>query len=183
MASTESCKPKDTEARTQWYRHGMELEEIFLEEVAPKLDIHIRLNPKKDDDPTVIDMIYKKYPADLKTQNTPFFTSKKYGIPAQYAVTFNHKDYVRYKKLYPTAIIFFWVHWTTLSWNSLKVKPMNKIIKIPFWKIVRDIENGTMPLHTYQRRQTDKRANAKDSYIIDIRKYTEIGDLTYEEDY
>ena len=178
MASTESSKPKDTEARYQWYQHGRDLEDLFLEEVAPELGIDIWINPRKDEDPTVIDMIYKGYPADLKTQNTPFFTSSKYGIPAQYAVTFNHKDYVRYKKLYPYAIIFFWIHWTTLSWNNFKVKPMNKVVRIPFWKIVRDIENGTMPLHTYQKRQVDKRANAKDSYIIDIRKYTEIGDLS-----
>lgn len=178
MGSIVSYKPSDTEARSQWYRHGEELEDQFVADVAPLLKIPIRINPRKEDDPTVIDMLYmNKYDADLKTQNTPFFTSSKYGIPSQYAVTFNHKDYIRYKKLYPYSIIFFWIHWTTLSWNNLKVEPMNKVIKIPFWKLRRDIENGIIPLHTYQRRQTDKRANAKDSYIIDIRNYTEIGDL------
>lgn len=120
-------------------------------------------------------MVYRgKFPADLKTQNTPFFTAKKYGVDPQFAVTFNHKDYLRYKKLYPFSVIFFWVEWTTTEWKELKVKPMRGLWKVPFWKLVRDIENGSVKLHTYQKRQQDSRPNAKDSYVLDITKYTEI---------
>lgn len=168
-------KPKDNEARMQWYKYGESLERQFLSNIAPAYSLQIALNPKKLYDPTVIDMIYKdKFPADLKTQNTPFFTSTKYGVPSQYAVTFNHKDYTRYKKLYPYAIIFFWIEWKQLSWKDKKVKPMNGVWKVPFWKIVRDIENGTVKLHTYQKRAKDDRPNAKDSYVLDIRNYTQL---------
>lgn len=170
-----NMKPKDTEDRQEWYTHGEDLEHEFLETIAPSLHLPIMLNPKKKTDPTVIDMIYrKKYPSDLKTQNTPFFTSRKYGVPPQYAVTFNKKDYERYKKLYPFAVIFFWIYWTTLEWNGNKVKPMNVVYKVPFWKIVRDIESGSVKLHTYERRKSDGRRNALDSYVLDIRRYTKI---------
>lgn len=168
-------KPVDTEARDKWYKHGEDLEDLFLQTVAPSLSLPIQINPNKELDPTVIDMVYMgKYDADLKTQNTPFFTSNKYGVPPQYAVTFNKKDYERYKRLYPFSIIFFWIHWTTLEWSGNKVKPMNAVYKVPFWKICRDIESGSVKLHTYTRRKEDKRANAKDSYVLDIRNYTEI---------
>lgn len=170
---TDLSKPLDTEARSSWYRHGEDLEDAFIQRVAPSLSLVIKLNPKKDLDPTVIDMLYlNKFEADLKTQNTPFFTAKKYGVPPQYAVTFNKKDYERYKRLYPHSIIFFWVNWTSLEWNGNKVKPMNVVYKIPFWKLCKDIESGSIKLHTYERRKTDKRANAKDSYVLDIRNYT-----------
>lgn len=171
--STNLSKPADTEARSKWYSHGEDLEDAFLAKVAPSLSLTIKLNPKKDLDPTVIDMLYlNKFDADLKTQNTPFFTATKYGVPPQYAVTFNKKDYDRYNKLYPFSVIFFWVHWTTLEWNGKRVQPMDVVYKVPFWKLRRDIESGSIKLHTYERRKTDKRANAKDSYVLDIRNYT-----------
>lgn len=168
-------KPKDNEARMKWYQYGEDLEKLFISTVAPSLHLPIIINPKKKKDPTVIDMTYLgKFPADLKTQNTPFFTANKYGVPPQFAVTFNHKDYTRYKKLYPFAIIFFWIEWKQLSWKGKNVKPMHGLWKVPFWKIVRDIENGSVKLHTYQKRSKDSRPNAKDSYVLDLRNYTEI---------
>lgn len=171
-------KPDDTESRSEWYKYGEKLEHVFLEHIAPSLSLPISLNQDKEHDPTAIDMIYRnKFESDLKTQNTPFFTSKRYSVPPQYAVTFNHKDYERYKRLYPFSIIFFWVHWTTLNWKDIKVKPMNAVYKVPFWKLVRDIESGSVKLHTYDRRKDDGRPNAKDSYVLDIRHYTKIAEV------
>jgi hypothetical protein len=51
---------------------------------------------------------------------------------------------------------------------------MQGLWKVPFWKLVRDIEQKEVKLHTYQKRSKDSRPNAKDSYVLDIRKYTEI---------
>ncbi|MDO4705225.1 MAG: hypothetical protein Q4A98_03305 [Comamonadaceae bacterium] len=68
-----------------------------------------RINPAKNMDKTAPDLIIDGAISDLKTQNTPFFTASRYGLDPRFAVTFNRKDYERYKRIYPSIVIYFWI--------------------------------------------------------------------------
>lgn len=114
----------NTEDKEKWYLEGESIEYKFIAETVPQLGLDIIINPEKKEKPWVIDFYdrtNKRY-ADLKTQNTPFFTAKKYkhdGIaydPA-YTVTFNKKDYENYKQNYPGGDIYWNIEWTQLNYG------------------------------------------------------------------
>ena len=108
--------------------------------------------------------------ADLKTQNTPFFTASRYRLDPRFAVTFNRKDYERYKNLYPTIIIYFWIDWKQTEWKGNKVDYYSGIFRIPFSDLALMIENGA-PEHSYKRRYGDTAGNAKSSFLLDVRNF------------
>lgn len=95
----------NTESRDLWYTWGEQEEVDFIDKIVPHLDHKIIINLEKATKPWVIDLIDEtsnKF-ADLKTQNTPFFTAGRYlykGKPYDpaFTVTFNHKDYEKYRK-------------------------------------------------------------------------------------
>jgi len=108
---------------------------------------------------------------DLKVQNTPFFQADiRYGIDPQYAVVFNHKDKIRYERLYPDIEIYFWVDWMVTRFVSgsqeIHVQPMTGIWYIPFNKLIGILKNA--PLHYYQQRKYDTKGNAKASYVLNL---------------
>lgn len=164
----------NTEDRTRWYEWGENEEADFIANVVPLIGDDIRKHPDKDRISWSIDLYNytNNRPADLKTQNTPFFTVSKYkykGVvcdPA-YSVTFNRKDYENYKKHYPDCEIYFWVHWTQLSYKDITVPELYGVWKGNFSKMAECIENGKSPLHPYKHRKTDDH-NAKDSYIFNL---------------
>jgi hypothetical protein len=67
--------PHDTEDRSWWYIHGERLEERFVSICRERLKIGAMINPEKARDSTVPDLVVEGVLADLKTQNTPFFTA------------------------------------------------------------------------------------------------------------
>lgn len=160
----------DTEDRYEWYGIGENLERHFVDKCRSELQWDIMINPEKEIDPTVPDLIYNGQLADLKTQQTPFFTASRYGIDPQFAVTFNRKDYVRYSQMYPELIILFWVDWQELTWRDRVVEYHGGIYVTPFREIVTLIENGAKE-HFYSRRRNDNRGNAKSSFIFDVRNF------------
>jgi hypothetical protein len=98
--------PHGTEDKQWWLRHGERLEADFVELCVTHLALDVCLNPAKLVDPTAPDLLVDGKIADLKTQNTPFFTASRYGLDPRFTITFNWKDYERYRKLYPDIIIF-----------------------------------------------------------------------------
>lgn len=169
----------DTEDKNWWVIEGRRKEDIFVQEVAPQLKINAIINPDKKTNPYGPDLIVDGAIADLKCQETPFFKSYSlYRIPNQYAVTFNYKDYINYRKNYPNIVLFFWIYWKELEKIvgsvTYTVKPMSGIWKVNFNKLLGWIETGKVPLHQYLRRVNDSAGNAKDSYIFDIRKFDEL---------
>ena len=132
----------------------------------------IIINPEKATKPWVIDFIDEtsnKF-ADLKTQNTPFFTAGRYlykGKPYDpaFTVTFNHKDYEKYRKEYPLCDIYFWVNWKQLEYRNISIQPVQGIWRAEFKNMAREIENKTAALHSYLHRKTDDH-NARDSYLF-----------------
>lgn len=162
----------NTEDRDKWYDEGERLEQAFLERFDGKLPFGLRINPEKEYDPSVIDFIEgdgSQY-ADLKTQNTPFFTAdrKNKQLDPRFTVTFNRKDYLRYKKLYPNCRIYFWVNWTQTEWNNFHVEPLEGVWVARFADMQEAIESGRVTLHPYKYRVNDEH-NAKDSYLFDLR--------------
>ncbi|MDY7224513.1 cold shock domain-containing protein [Halalkalibacterium halodurans] len=164
-----------TEDKFAWCKEGERLEEAFVKNIVPKINRKLKIHPDKKNDPTTIDLynIETKQKADLKTQNTPFFTSSRYGYDPKYTVTFNRKDYERYKKLYPEVIIYWYVNWQQLIWKTIKVTPLEGVWEIPFSIMARYIENNKVPLHTYLNRINDD-INAKDSYLFDLRTFNRL---------
>ncbi len=140
----------DTEDKLWWTEHGARMEARFVDEVAPQLGLDAVLNPAKASDPFAPDLIVRGQLADLKVQNTPFFTAARYGLDPQHTVTFNRKDYLRYSELYPEIELFFWVAWTTLEWPArqprARVQKMAGLWEVPFARLARRVKDGEAPL-------------------------------------
>jgi len=156
-----------------WCKKGESLEIAFLEQYGA--EFKLILNPDKVIKPTVPDFVHtpSNRLADLKTQNTPFFSSKKlFGLDPQFAVTFNKIDLDRYQQLYPNILIYYSISWLATSivfdsGASIKVQPLSGV-----WGI--RLENllplcGSQNLHEYKQRKNDTNGNAKDSYVVDLR--------------
>lgn len=161
-----------TEDKASWCREAEVLEREFVRDIAPKINRTLIINPEKALDPTVIDLYnpIQNYYADLKSPRTPYFTSSTYGFDPTYTVTFNRKDYLRYKKLYPSAIIYWHVRWDQLSLGERKVEPLEGVWEVPFSYMAKVIEEGMAPLHPYKYRKTDE-VNAKDSYLFNLNTF------------
>lgn len=162
--------PHHTEDKDWWLHHGEKLEIDFVKICREQLKLDMVINPKKLTDPTVPDLLVNGKLADLKTQNTPFFTASRYNIDPRFAVTFNRKDYQRYKQLYPEIDIYFWIDWTQLEYKSNKVEHLSGIFLLPFKDLESLIENGARE-HNYINRTDDVIGNAKSSFILDIRNF------------
>lgn len=168
----------DTEDKLWWTEHGARMEVRFVAEVAPRLGLDALLNPAKASDPFAPDLLVRGQLADLKVQNTPFFTAARYGLDPQHTVTFNRKDYLRYSELYPTIELFFWVAWTTLEWPArqprARVQKMAGLREVPFAELASRVEDGRTPLHSYIRCVGGRAGNATESYLFDLRTFTEL---------
>lgn len=165
--------PHDTEDRGWWYIHGEKLEESFVTLCRERLGMDARINPAKERDKTAPDLIVQGTVADLKTQNTPFFTAGRYRLDPRFAVTFNRKDYERYKRLYPDIVIYFWLDWTQTTWRDSSVAYLGGIYRLPFSEVAALIE-APAPEHSYINRQSPNDRNAKSSFLLDIRKFERI---------
>ena len=168
----------DTEDKAWWVSHGARLEEEFVATFGPGLGLDVTLNPAKSHDPFAPDLLLDGREADLKVQNTPFFTARRRGLDPQHTVTFNRKDLLRYRELYPELIVVFWISWTVTSWPRAApthhVRPMADVWTAPLDKISRLVETGRAPLHRYGRRLDDTAGNAKESYLLDLRWLDEV---------
>jgi hypothetical protein len=162
----------NTEDRSLWYSWGENFENDFIDKIVPLIKVDIRKNPAKKQYPWAIDLYdYTNHrPADLKVQNTPFFTAGKYMYGSnpydpQYTVTFNKKDYEHYLINNPICDIYFWVNWTQLEYKGIIVNELRGVWRATFSTMVSKIQNNSVALHTYQHRTNDDH-NAKDSYLF-----------------
>ena len=164
----------NTEDKAWWLQHGLELEYQFVEICRNELKLKAEINPAKSDSPTAPDLLVDGKIADLKVQNTPFFSASKYSMNPRYTVTFNRKDFERYSSLYPDIVIYFWVNWTQLAWKDFRVQKLNAICKADFSQIADQVTSGAAKEHTYIHRQGDTKGNAKSSFLLDIRTFQKV---------
>lgn len=166
-----------TEDKAWWLKHGEQLEGVFVSVCTTKLGINAQINPRKAADPTAPDLLVEGRIADLKVQNTPFFSASRYSMNPRFSVTFNRKDYERYELLYPEIDVYFWINWTQLTWKGYSVEPLNAIYKASFDSIKALVLAGAVE-HRYIHRKDDTAGNAKSSFVFDVRKFTEIASVT-----
>ena len=162
-----------TEDKQKWCEMGLKDELKFLENMASLMGRKLDLHPeKKKGNKYHIDLIDLETGrnADLKHQETPFFTAARQNpsLSPTYTVTFNRKDYENYKNNYPDADIYWWVNWKQLEWNNIKVDKIDGVWVCKFCDMADLIEKGEVVLHGYQNRVNDD-VNAKDSYLFDLR--------------
>jgi hypothetical protein len=156
----------DTEDRYWWYRQGERLESAFIH-MMKQHGIKVKRNPNKLLEPHAADLIVRGRVADLKAQNTPFFTASRYDLSPRYTATFNRKDYERYLIACPDIYICFWINWTENVWKHHVVEPINRVFGIDFQELKILIDKA--PRHFYDRRKIDVRANALSSFLLDVR--------------
>lgn len=168
----------DLQNKGTWCTHGEDKEKVFVDKYGHQLGLII--NPKKETNKYAPDLsnFLESELADLKTQNTPFFSAQwKYGYNPQYTVTFNKNDADRYREYYPDLVIYFWVDWVAIRYfkksksqrypdTNIKVVPMTGVWKVAFKDLDEIIKNS--PLHEYEERVGDDQGNAKESYLIDL---------------
>lgn len=172
-------KLHDVQDKKWWVKQGEKKEIEFVERIAPSLGLISRINPQKRSNPYAPDLVVNNHLADLKYREIPFFTSyNKYGIPPQYAVTFNRKDYTNYYFNYPDVVIYFWVDWRTtthkLGKSFYAVRPMTGVWRGDFGKLVELVQSKMARLHYYANRQNDMLGNARSSYVLDLRDMDEL---------
>lgn len=179
IASLRSTCEHDTEDKLWWCEHGLEREYIFVEKVCPMLNIPAMINPEKQYSVYVPDAIIKNKLSDIKSEFLPFFTAEQsYGFNPQYTVTFNLKDQIRYKSLYPDLMIYFWVNWEQTVYGSYKVEPMWGVWEVHLSELCKIIDNR-FQTHSYERRINDVQGNAKESYLVDVRELTCLKERPY----
>ena len=161
-----------TEDKEVWYRHGERIENLFVSTIAPSIGLDAVINPEKKTNKYAYDLVLdgtKK--ADLKNQSTPFFMAGRYGCDPMETVSFNKKDYDRYKELYPDILVIFWVSWGKQSGYGVDVGEKNGVWIFSLDELGEQIKNA--PLHTYQKRIKDEKGNAKNSYLIKLKDSNE----------
>lgn len=172
----------DTEDKRWWCQHGEGLEDRFVRICNDKLGLRAKINPEKKNNKFAPDLLINGRLADLKVQNTPFFKARElFGVEPTYAVTFNRKDYYRYLSEYPDIDIFYWVEWKTLEkeirGKTYRVDRLCGIYTLPFQEVKKLIESGAKE-HGYLRRAFDQMGNAKSSFVLDIRKFKRLFELS-----
>lgn len=185
---------RDTEDRYWWYKYGEVGEQFFVDWVCPDLDLDGIINPEKEVNPTVPDLLVDGKLSDLKTQKTPFFTAGRYhkkvdgiSVPFDptYTVTFNVKDFNRYSALYPSIDIYFWVKWKDTVYaptqgDKIEVAPISGVWVSSFEALRELIYRNEYPIHAYARRQ-GKTGNATESFLIDLRDLKQLSCKTISE--
>lgn len=142
-------------------RYGEWCEKRFLDAMASKSQLIIKLNPEKRKNSKAIDFYIEGWGySDLKTQNKPFFTSKRYyGIDPNLAISFNQKDYINYSTYLAKGIdvcIFFWVDWKQLSDPRLGSTSYRwGVYYLKFSEIKRMIDEQLVRSHDYQNRKEE----------------------------
>jgi hypothetical protein len=158
----------DKQNKGAWCSYGEEIEKLFIKKVAPKIKLDVKINPEKKTNKYAHDLIMDgNKRADLKLQSRPFFKSAKYGCDPNETVSFNKKDYERYKKLYPDIKVIFWVNWKKETAYGVDVNEKNGIWIFTLKDIERQIKKA--PLHEYKNRVNDNKGNAKDSYLLHLK--------------
>lgn len=168
----------NNEDKLAWCEYGEKTEHLFSQQKLFELGLAGHVNLEKKTNPYTHDL-FVQFPVDLKTVTTPLFMSQEmYNLDPQYTVTFNHKDAVRYKNLYPNIIIVFDVNWQELTkeinGKVYTVAPMNITVAGFISDVSRAVRKCGNKKIIYKNRIDDQLGNAKESWVFDIRNLHKI---------
>ena len=148
--------------RGPWYEHGVRKELMFVERFGQEFNVTV--NPEKERNLAAPDLAVGKSLGDLKCQNTPFFSARRYRMNAQTSVTFNLKDafaYQQYLSAGESFEIYFWVDWIATrmasDYGETSVLPMSGVWHIAFREL--DEIRRTSPIHWYNERARNTEKN------------------------
>ena len=133
--------------------------------------IGVHINPEKAYNKYAPDLVFEDNIADLKYQGTTFHKSREmFGIPPEKAVTFNGKDFRRYKEKYPGIQVLFWVDrkqetWTDRSGKKYVSPESHGVFKAPL-SLIEKLINQRAKKWFYRGRVNDRSGNAKFSYVL-----------------
>jgi len=147
----------DNQDKSAWCEEGARFEVEF---VATYPQLGFVLNPQRRFDKYAPDLIHRLTGrrADLKTRDSPWrHSDRMFGIPPQWAVSFNRNKRERYAKLYPEITVLFWRRYPGMA---------ELVMYCSFAML--DIYCNECHLHEYQDR-VDEDGNATHSYILDLR--------------
>jgi len=167
---TIGVKPTDANNKMSWYTMGELYEEMFCI-VARQYAWNAIINPEKKKDPKLPDIIFEGQLSDLKTQATPFFLSEKYGVKPENCITFNSKDYRRYKKKYPDINIYYWRGWEKCERFNRKVKKVRGVWWLPFTEVDKLVQKA--PEHTYRTRHNGNDYD-QSCYVLNSKDFTQL---------
>lgn len=157
--------------RTWCMEYGPITERKFVAWATQTLGLDVCMNPAKNGDPYTYDLLLDRKPADLKTVRTPFYLARDlYGLDPQYTVTFNHKDGQRYRKNYPDISIMFDVVFDGSPHQMGCVQPMRLVAVGTLNQVAQAITDSGYHRHGYQQRINDTQGNAKESWLLDVRR-------------
>lgn len=160
----------DLQDKSWWCEDGRDKEFAFVDRYGDRLGLQI--HPDKATDPYGPDMLHVSgRPADLKTQNTPFFLARtKFNLDPRLAVTFNVKDAIRYTDNYPDILVYFAVDWVAVKMVigdiTRTVEPLSGVWAARFSHLEELFEAA--PTHKYQQRIGDDAGNAQDSIVFSL---------------
>jgi hypothetical protein len=161
------------EDRNPWYDLGCAYESQFCATVAPNLGLDAMINPEKQTNPTLPDLLVNGMLSELKVRTHPFFLAeKKYGIDPQYCVMFNRKDYDYYKRCYPDLMIYWWVWWEEteryLDGYTHRVRPMTGVWRCSFGDLASHADKGIFGQCKWGNGRDSFALNLFDFYCLDL---------------
>lgn len=160
----------DLQNKAFWCAHGEKQELAFVEvmkNLRKPTPYVVSIHPEKVSDPFHPDLLVQKdgiseaMIGEVKIKNSPlFFGEKKYGIPAQHALTMDLKDsfnYLNWLRKGVDITIFIWVCWEAhcmkTEFNgktkSYEVLPMKGIWVTKFSALRKLEEKSPPPIHWY----------------------------------
>lgn len=172
--------PTTNEDKKAWCQKGLNDENEFRLVALDYPDLaDLIVHPDKARNNYATDFKWRNIGVDLKSVREPFFTASKYGMDAQFTVTFNHKDYIRYMHQYPEwsnepMIILFWVIFEPALEYGARVAGLSGVWSIRLHTIDSWIRHGEVHCHSYQKREGETGTNAKHSWLIDLRRCNEL---------
>lgn len=155
MKQTENYKVNPSGSGGWWYKKGEQLEKHFCKNIAPKYGIDAKINPSKDDNPFVPDLIINDdILAEFKHKETPFFTCSLHGdFEPRTTITLDKQSIDYYRKQYRDLYIFIYVNWQTLTWSNIKIDPLIGLWGTTTKSLEYLIENDYSHLHLQKNRR------------------------------
>ena len=166
----------DLQNKNEWCGIGAAGEDMFLRQVAPLYGWNIVKHPNKETDiyETDFQLANGLLDIDLKHVETPFFKAARYQCDPNFTVTFNHKDYIRYRYKYPEwsnqdMVILFWVNFEKQKRYDVSITSLSGVWSLRLSDLDEWIRQQKVPCQSYLQRVSDAGTNAKHSWLIDLR--------------